>query len=107
MNAYTTDGPARSAMAAAVRTNNPAPMIAPMPRATRAKDPRVRLSPPSSVPAPLAIRRSIDLVRNIEPATPLLLGVLWSSLGKSEHFVAGSAPRELYANIGPSAAQVN
>src|SRR6516225_4568272 len=68
-NARTTDGPARSAIAAAVRTKRPAPMIAPMPSATSAIGPRVRLSVPSPVCADSAIRRSIDLVLNSEPAT--------------------------------------
>src|SRR4051794_25622866 len=69
MNASTTDGPARSAIAAAVRTNSPAPMIAPMPRATSEPGPSVRLSVPSPVEAASASRVSIDFVRNTEPAT--------------------------------------
>ena len=44
MNASITDGPARSAIAAAVRTKRPAPMMAPMPSVTSETEPRVRLS---------------------------------------------------------------
>src|SRR5262245_11959205 len=69
MNARVTDGPARSAMAAAVRTNRPAPMMAPMPSATSDHAPSVRLSAPSPVAADSAMRRSIDLVLKSEPAT--------------------------------------
>src|SRR5690242_7104862 len=68
MKAIVTDGPDRSAMAAAVRTKMPAPMTAPMPSATRAPAPSVRfrvISPPSCSVS----RRSIDLVRNSEPGT--------------------------------------
>src|SRR5262245_38010761 len=42
MKASTTEGPARSAIAAPVRTNNPAPMIAPMPSMIRLTGPSVR-----------------------------------------------------------------
>src|SRR3954468_13387716 len=76
MNAIVTDGPARSAIAAAVRTKRPAPMMAPMPSDTSANDPRLRLSPPSLLVAPSAMSRSIDLLRNNEPATPFLLSVV-------------------------------
>ena len=69
MNARTTEGPARSAIAAAVRTNRPAPMIAPMPSATSAPGPRVRLRVPSPVERDSARSVSMDLVRNTEPAT--------------------------------------
>src|SRR5690349_8776577 len=69
MNASTTEGPARSAMAAAVRTNRPAPMMAPMPRAMSDSGPRVRFSVCSPVAAASFIKRSIDLVLNSEPAT--------------------------------------
>src|SRR5262245_44090197 len=69
MNASTTEGPARSAMAAAVRTNSPAPMMAPMPSATSCKGPSVRFSVPSPLAAASASRRSIDFVLNNEPAT--------------------------------------
>ena len=44
-------------------------MMAPMPSATSDQPPSVRLSVPSPVAAASAIRRSIDLVRNSEPAT--------------------------------------
>src|SRR5436190_18086101 len=62
--ASVTDGPARSAMAAAVRTNNPAPMMAPMPSATSDRGPSVRLSVPSPLASASACSRSTDLVRN-------------------------------------------
>src|SRR5258708_29543257 len=68
-NASVTDGPARSAMAAAVRTKSPAPMIAPMPSATSDIGPSVRFSVASPVPATSFIRRSMDFVRNNAPAT--------------------------------------
>src|ERR1700743_467108 len=61
-----TDGPARSAMAAAVRTKRPAQIMAPMPSATSDTGPSVRLRGV----APLsACRRSIDFVLNNELAT--------------------------------------
>src|SRR5438552_4816868 len=69
MNASVTEGPARSAMAAAVRTKRPAPMIAPMPSATSDPAPSVRFSVASPPPATSAIRPSIDFVRNNAPAT--------------------------------------
>src|SRR4051812_44104764 len=69
MKARTTDGPARSAIAAAVRTNRPAPMMAPMPSAMSAMGPSVRLSVPSPVAEASLKRRSMDLVLNNEPAT--------------------------------------
>src|SRR3954471_23869559 len=96
MNASVTDGPARSAMALAVRTKRPAPMIAPMPRATSAKEPRVRLSPPADSPAlASAINWSIDFVRKSVSATHYLgvgseysfvysfmtLAVRWNDIG--------------------------
>jgi hypothetical protein len=68
MNARVTDGPDRSAIAAAVRTNRPAPMIAPMPSATSASGPSVRFKVISPLPDESASSRSIDLVRNREPA---------------------------------------
>src|SRR5262252_6248711 len=45
MNPIVTDGPALLAAAAAVRTNRPAPMMAPMPSPIRSKGPSVRLRP--------------------------------------------------------------
>src|SRR6185369_4980732 len=69
MNASVTDGPDRSAIAAAVRTNKPAPMMAPIPSAISAIGPRVRFSVPSPLAEASTKRRSIDLVRNKEPAT--------------------------------------
>src|SRR5262249_1876409 len=66
--AKVTDGPDRSAIAAAVRTKRPAPMIAPMPSATRANGPRVRFNVASPLKAASVSRRSIDLVRNRLPA---------------------------------------
>src|SRR5207253_1632222 len=66
MKASVTDGPERSAIAAAVRTKRPAPMMAPMPSATSDQGPSVRLR---GALAPSAVNRSIDLVRNNEPAT--------------------------------------
>src|SRR5690349_12413877 len=45
MKPMVTDGPALLAAAAAVRTNRPAPMIAPMPSPTRSNGPSVRFSP--------------------------------------------------------------
>src|SRR4051794_35015967 len=68
MNATVTDGPDRSAIAAAVRTNKPAPMMAPMPRATSADGPSVRLSVASPLVVASTSSLSIDLVRNREPA---------------------------------------
>src|SRR3954470_11266208 len=62
MKARVTEGPARSAMAAAVLTKSPAPMIAPMPRAMRATGPSVRLRVPSPVARDSASSPSIDLV---------------------------------------------
>src|SRR5262249_35617595 len=70
MNATVTDGPERSAMAAAVRTNRPAPMIAPMPRATSDIGPSVRFNVVSPLAAASDSRRSIDLVRNSEFTYP-------------------------------------
>src|SRR5262249_48226582 len=67
MNASTTDGPARSAMAAAVRTNSPAPMMAPMPSATSCKGPSVRFSVPSPLAAASASTRSTGIVLNSAP----------------------------------------
>ncbi len=69
MKAIVTDGPARSAIAAAVLTKRPAPMIAPIPRATSAHGPRVRLRVPSPVEPASASSASIDFVRNREPCT--------------------------------------
>src|SRR5687767_8482928 len=79
MNASVTDGPARSAIAAAVRTNSPAPMIAPIPSATSAQGPSVRLSEPSPVSRESARSDSIDLVRN-KPATRVLVSFQASAL---------------------------
>src|SRR4051794_22296094 len=62
IKARVTDGPARSAMAAAVLTKRPAPMMAPMPSATSATGPRVRLRVPSPVARDSASSPSIDLV---------------------------------------------
>src|SRR3954451_11593864 len=45
MKPIVTEGPALLAAAAAVRTNRPAPMMAPMPRPTRSNAPSVRLRP--------------------------------------------------------------
>src|SRR5262245_27893480 len=56
-------------MAAAVRTNRPAPMMAPIPRDTSAIGPRDRFSDASPVDEVSVIRESIDLVRQSEPAT--------------------------------------
>src|SRR5436190_21575589 len=78
MNARTTDGPARSAMAAAVRTKRPAPMIAPIPSATSEIGPNVRLSVPSPVAPASAISLSMDLVLNsalaTHPPIPVIVG---------------------------------
>src|SRR5262245_44036463 len=89
MNASTTEGPARSAIAAAVRTNNPAPMIAPMPSATSDIGPRVRFSVPSPLASASALSRSIDLVRNSGFTLPPLVAALRQA-------PAGQTPR-LYA----------
>src|SRR3954451_16309667 len=62
MKARVTEGPARSAIAAAVLTKSPAPMIAPMPRAMSATGPSVRLRVPSPVARDSASSPSIDLV---------------------------------------------
>src|SRR3954466_4444545 len=45
MKPSVTDGPALLAAAAAVRTNRPAPMMAPMPSMTRSAGPSVRFRP--------------------------------------------------------------
>src|SRR5438067_2753182 len=73
MNASVTDGPERSAIAAAVRTNRPAPMIAPMPSATSAIGPSVRFRLCSPCAALSAMSWSIDfvLVRESDTAFPL------------------------------------
>src|SRR3954468_11159496 len=68
MNATVTDGPDRSAIAAAVRTNRPAPMMAPMPSATSADGPSVLLRVASPPTAASTSSLSINLVRNREPA---------------------------------------
>ena len=68
MKASVTDGPERSAIAAAVRTNRPAPMIAPMPSATSDIGPSVRFSVVSPLAAESTSSLSIDLVRNSDPA---------------------------------------
>src|SRR3954447_26128547 len=78
MNAITTDGPARSAIAAAVRTNRPAPMIAPMPRATSANGPSVRFSVPSPLDDASASRRSIDFVRKSALTCPPDVATLYA-----------------------------
>src|SRR5438093_10507386 len=62
MKAIVTDGPDRSAIAAAVRTNSPAPMIAPMPRATSDVGPSVRFSACSPPSAASPINCSIGFV---------------------------------------------
>src|SRR5262249_23756258 len=76
MKASVTEGPERSAMAAAVRTNSPAPIMAPIPRATSDIGPSVRLS--GALPTS-AKRRSMDLVRNNELdsgfASPVLVPI--------------------------------
>src|SRR4029078_922198 len=71
MNPMVTDAPALLSAAAAVRTNRPAPMMAPMPSATRSKGPSVRLRPA----CPSASERScvIDLIANRGLAIGLLL----------------------------------
>ena len=63
INPKVTEGPAFCAAAAAVLTNNPAPIMAPMPSATRAPEPSVRLSPFSESPAS-AINWLIDFFTN-------------------------------------------
>src|SRR5262245_47650403 len=68
MNATVTDGPDRSAIAAAVLTKRPAPLIAPMPSATSADGPSVRFRVVSPLAAASESRRSIDLVRNRLPS---------------------------------------
>src|SRR5579863_2652983 len=67
-NASVTEGPARSAIAAAVRTKMPAPMIAPMPNATSDHGPKVRFSPPPWALASetSAIKPSIEILRKSE-----------------------------------------
>src|SRR5262249_24581444 len=92
MNARTTDGPARSAIAAAVRTKRPAPMMAPMPNATSAMGPSVRLSVPSRDAAASAMRRSMDLVLNSEPATTPPCWWLMTQVWRK--------PERLYATFG-------
>src|ERR1041385_3078603 len=73
MNAGTTDGPERSAIAAAVRTKMPAPMMPPMPSITSDDAPSVRLRACSPVASASAISRSIDLVRKSDPAMAAIL----------------------------------
>src|SRR5215467_11171244 len=69
MNAKVTDGPERWAMAAAVRTKRPAPMMAPIPNATSDQGPNVRFRCDSPL---CALRLSIDFVRNNVPANLFL-----------------------------------
>src|SRR5690242_5333497 len=92
MNAITTDGPARSAIAAAVRTKRPAPMMAPMPSATSAPGPRVRLSWPSPVAAPSTSSASMDLVRVND-----ILWILLEGLGRAP---AARAPEQVDRDSG-------
>src|SRR5258706_1252241 len=66
MNATVTAGPDRSAIAAAVRTNRPAPIMAPMPRATSDVGPRVRLSASSPAAAASNVNCSIGFVPKID-----------------------------------------
>src|SRR5437016_9975722 len=80
MNASVTDGPERSAIAAAVRTKRPAPMMAPIPSPTSDKGPRVRTR--GALPLS-ALRRSMDLVRNNELATRVLSQLFNEFLSKS------------------------
>src|SRR5689334_5545711 len=107
MNDSVTDGPARSAIAAAVRTNKPAPMIAPMPSATSANGPRVRFSPPSTVVAPSAMRRSMDFVRKSESATPFLLGGSHEMRWDPYSVRWSRARTALYAKVGQAVPHVN
>src|SRR5262245_11484896 len=81
MNARVTEGPARSAIAAAVRTKRPAPMMAPIPRATSAIGPSVRFSVPSPLASASARRRSTDLVLNSAFTLPSLLPRLYAAWG--------------------------
>src|SRR5262245_34343116 len=99
INAIVTDGPDRSAIAAAVRTKRPAPMIAPMPSATRADGPSVRLSVPSPLAAASDSRRSIDLVRNSEPATMCPL----SPYDETPTLYRSTAPRPDALGVGAHA----
>src|SRR6476659_618034 len=74
MKPMVTDGPALLAAAAAVRTNRPAPMIAPMPRPIRSKGPSVRLRP--WWPSASARSCVTDLIaKRGLPISPLSFGV--------------------------------
>src|SRR5215470_17551423 len=66
MKESVTEGPDRWAIASAVRTKRPAPMMAPIPSETNDQGPSVRLR---GVSALCARRRSIDFVRNNVLAT--------------------------------------
>src|SRR5215831_11728678 len=93
-NAMVTDGPDRSAMAAAVRTNRPAPMMAPMPRLTSENGPSVRLRVDSPVAATSAMSRSIDLVRDNAPATIYPLSRRWPFVKTRRLYAGGAGTRE-------------
>ncbi len=102
MKASVTDGPARSALAAAVRTKRPAPMMAPIPSPTSDHGPSVRLSPVS--PELSAMRPSIDLVRNNEPATIVPFGCLCVRPGRATpRGVIGARMEEAPAKLRPVA----
>src|SRR5262249_14225917 len=85
INANVTEGPERSAIAAAVLTKSPAPMIAPMPSAMSDIGPSVRLSVFSPLKAASESSLSIDLVRNSDPAK-------LSSQSANSRQVAGGLP---------------
>src|SRR5262245_66673467 len=71
MKPTVTPAPAWLAAAAAVRTNRPAPMIAPMPSAIRSKGPSVRLRP--AWPSASLRSCTTDLVPNRGLAISVLL----------------------------------
>src|ERR1017187_3185586 len=102
MKASVTEGPARSAMAAAVRTKRPAPMMAPIPSPISDHEPRVRLRP-LSASAPLsAMRRSIDFVRVNALATQSPCCVLqWTRLFRLLHPGGPNDPSRLRADLKP------
>src|SRR5688500_13250520 len=85
-------------MAAAVRTNRPAPMMAPMPSAISCQGPSVRLSVPSPVARDSASRRSMDLTRNMafELATSSPRNVEFRRISRR-----GVKARRLYPQILP------
>src|ERR1035437_4153070 len=102
MKASVTEGPARSAMAAAVRTKRPAPMMAPIPSPISDHEPRVRLRPLSPPTSLSAMRRSIDFVRVNALATQSPCCVLqWTRLFRLLHPGGPNDPSGLRSDLKP------